>query len=222
MDQHDVDCLASCLLYLLLLITYLTSFFLASAIITIFSRGWREFELVSCAEERRGLSDCAFVVFTVDSVVFSVVHFTLMAAGVAVLNGVQWDTLITVLSSRLGHVSAWIIYPLLLFVPFPFLWAVDLRRTRVQMRHYLVERGISICIHCGYPLKGLGPSGACPECGRRFRSDEGLSRLRWVDYPWLWRRLHRRVMEHHDSQVCGEMQRPCKLSQTDVCENREG
>jgi hypothetical protein len=30
------------------------------------------------------------------------------------------------------------------------------------------RRKDDFCIHCGYTVEGLGPSGQCPECGRHF------------------------------------------------------
>lgn len=45
-----------------------------------------------------------------------------------------------------------------------------------------------MCEDCGYPLSGLDPTGACPECGRLI--DASLPKHRagpaWLDRPSLW------------------------------------
>ena len=38
---------------------------------------------------------------------------------------------------------------------------------RYEVRRYLRERGIPVCLHCGYSLRGLTDP-RCPECAREF------------------------------------------------------
>ena len=46
-------------------------------------------------------------------------------------------------------------------------WLVLRKRRPSELRHYLRERGIPVCLHCGYSLRGLTEP-RCPECGREF------------------------------------------------------
>ncbi|MBN1347708.1 MAG: hypothetical protein JXQ73_33785 [Phycisphaerae bacterium] len=56
----------------------------------------------------------------------------------------------------------------------PFFMVLVLRsKVRVSLRRQLVERGIPICIRCGYDLRGQTEP-RCPECGTPFA--EGLLR----------------------------------------------
>ncbi len=43
------------------------------------------------------------------------------------------------------------------------------RRTHLKLRQALVERGVGICIPCGYDLRGQTEP-RCPECGASFDS----------------------------------------------------
>jgi hypothetical protein len=43
-----------------------------------------------------------------------------------------------------------------------------------------------VCVHCSYPLDGLRPSGACPECGRPVEDSIKGFLLRWASPEYLW------------------------------------
>lgn len=43
-------------------------------------------------------------------------------------------------------------------------WSFEVLRSRRK----LIAADFRFCLHCQYPLQGLGDSGECPECGARF------------------------------------------------------
>jgi hypothetical protein len=44
---------------------------------------------------------------------------------------------------------------------FQFIWRRPIQRA---LREHLVAKGVPICLHCGYDMRGL-PEPRCPECG---------------------------------------------------------
>lgn len=42
---------------------------------------------------------------------------------------------------------------------------------RRRINRQFKEAGGRLCTHCGYDLRSLGDSGACPECGHAFQAD---------------------------------------------------
>jgi len=66
-----------------------------------------------------------------------------------------------------GNVIFW---PTVVFYPSVCLW-MRRRRIRIELRRQLVDRGIPICIHCGYDTRRL-PENRCPECGKAFEPVE--------------------------------------------------
>lgn len=57
-------------------------------------------------------------------------------------------------------------WPTVVFFPSVCLW-LRRRRVRLALRRELVDRGIPICLHCGYDTRDL-PENRCPECGQAF------------------------------------------------------
>ncbi len=51
--------------------------------------------------------------------------------------------------------------------PFLVQRALFHRRAQRLLRELLIERGILVCVHCGYDLRGQTEP-RCPECGRAF------------------------------------------------------
>ncbi|MGD8451180.1 MAG: hypothetical protein PVJ57_05125 [Phycisphaerae bacterium] len=49
------------------------------------------------------------------------------------------------------------------------------------------------CSHCGYNLRGLKPTGKCPECAQRVRESLVSDQLRYADRRWL-RQVRRGLM----------------------------
>lgn len=49
---------------------------------------------------------------------------------------------------------------------FAALWLLR-RQYQKRLREYLLNKGIPVCLHCGYNLSGLTEP-RCPECGRTF------------------------------------------------------
>jgi len=47
-----------------------------------------------------------------------------------------------------------------------------------------------MCVHCGYNLRGLSPSGLCPECGHAIADSTRGDRLCFADPKWLARVRH--------------------------------
>jgi len=66
-----------------------------------------------------------------------------------------------------GNVIFW---PTVVFYPSVCLW-LRRQRIRVDLRRQLAERGIPICIQCGYDTRGLTEH-RCPECGTPFEPIE--------------------------------------------------
>jgi len=56
-----------------------------------------------------------------------------------------------------------IFWPTVVLFPSACLWLLR-RRVRFALRRQLVERGVPICLHCGYDTRDL-PENRCPECG---------------------------------------------------------
>lgn len=85
--------------------------------------------------------------------------------GILILSMLHWNSPINI-GSVLG-IATWI--PGLLFVPACFLlgyaatWSWS-RQLRAHLQH---QKGIPICISCGYDLQGQAGA-RCPECGRDF------------------------------------------------------
>lgn len=50
-----------------------------------------------------------------------------------------------------------------------FMHVLYIRPMRAQIRHVLNERGIPVCLRCGYSLADL-PNPRCPECGQPFEA----------------------------------------------------
>ncbi len=67
-----------------------------------------------------------------------------------------------VLPSNLA-VRAAIVLALVLSGVLPLAWFVH-KRSRQFIRRALIERGVPVCLQCGYALRG-NTSGVCPECG---------------------------------------------------------
>ncbi len=78
---------------------------------------------------------------------------------------VLWDKLVASVPSRW---SAYILFALCLVgfgVAVWFTWQ-DIRR---RLRAELAEKGVPICVPCGYNLTG-NVSGVCPECGTKIEA----------------------------------------------------
>ena len=94
-----------------------------------------------------------------------VLSLTLNAVGVAVL----FFLLVAVIKRVFPSLVVWSGYfalgiTIVVYLAFLF---VALRRSSVRdLRHQLVERGVLVCIGCGYDLRGASHE-RCPECGRR-------------------------------------------------------
>lgn len=77
--------------------------------------------------------------------------------------------------------SFFLLHPALFFLPivgwFAYFPALALMKRRFRRR--LIAADYMICPSCDYRLDGLGDQGACPECGKEFRS---------ADVRALWRR----------------------------------
>lgn len=65
-----------------------------------------------------------------------------------------------------------------LFVLSPYLvahvvfYSLFQQRLRRSLRHQLAERGHTICVQCGYDLRGQSEA-RCPECGERVHENRG-------------------------------------------------
>jgi len=86
------------------------------------------------------------------------------ASVIAALFAVHYRRFSPVIGSLVGSLMG-----VILGVTFAWLMQVAFRRPLQRLlRLELVERGISVCIECGYDLRGQTTFARCPECGTPF------------------------------------------------------
>lgn len=69
----------------------------------------------------------------------------------------------------------WILVGFLLLGNWLWMMWVNARLYTKPFRRALRDRGVRVCVGCGYLLDGIEQPGVCPECGAQEPSDGGAS-----------------------------------------------